>query len=144
MDLKLPKNLDFGFGSFVELSFLEQKLGISRRSAAKYLTALKIKPFYFGGDVYFSLVTLQRVLFVLSKPGARGFVAPGSKKKNSPRTIGNPAYLFEATDEILQEAAKPAVLSEMAAASGRQPDILKKFVTPPPGRPKKEKNGKQY
>jgi len=138
-DLKLPRKLDLGFGDLVELSYLEQILGITRNAAMRYLKALRIKPFFFGHEVYFSLITFQRVLFVLSKPGARGFVAPGSKKKNSPRAIGNPEYLFEVTDEILQEAAKPAILAEMGAASGRQPDILKKFVTPPPGRPKKEK-----
>jgi len=140
--LKLPRTLNFGFGDVVELSYLETVLGISRNAATRYLEALRIKPFYFGREVFFSLTTLQRILFVLSKPNGRGFVAPGSKKKNSPRTIGNPKYLFEVTDEILTEAAKPEILSEMAAASGTNPDLLKKFVTKPVGRPPQVKGKK--
>jgi hypothetical protein len=137
--MKLPKKLDWGFGDMVELSYLEQILNISRNAATRYLKALRLKPFYFGKEVYFSLISLQRILFVLSKPGARGFVAPGSRKKNSSRTIGNPEYLFEVTDEILAEAAKPETLTEMMACTGRQPDLLKKFVTRPVGRPPQKK-----
>jgi hypothetical protein len=127
-----------------ELSYLETTLGISRNAATRYLEALRIKPFYFGRDVYFSLITLQRILFVLSKPNGGGFVSPGSKKKNSPRTKpGDPKFLFKVTDEILVEAAKPETLSEMAACTGRDPGLLKKFVTPAPGRPPQVKGKKE-
>lgn len=137
--MNLPKTLDLGFGDLVELKYLETILGISRNAAMRYLKALKIKPFYFGKEVYFSLVTLNRILFVLSKPGAAGFVAPGSSKKNSPRVAGKPGFLFEVNDGILEQAARPETLAEMAAASGRQPDILKKYLTNPVGRPPKKK-----
>lgn len=139
--MKLPKKIDMGFGDIVEISYLEQVLGITRNAATRYLKALRIQPFYFGREVYFSLITLQRILFVLSRPGAGGFVAPGSAKKNSPRTVGS-RYLFEVTDEILAEAGKPETLSEMMACTGRDPGILKKFITPPPGRPPQGKRKK--
>lgn len=133
--MNLPRKLDFGFGDLMELSYLVQVLGISRNAARRYLKALRIEPLYFGKEIFFSMVTLQRILFVLSKPGGKGFVGPGSAKKNSPRVAGKPGFLFEVTDEILQEAAKPEILSEMGACTGRQPDLLGKFVTKPVGRP---------
>lgn len=141
--MKVPKKLNFGFGDLFEVAYLETVLGVSRQSAMRILRSLRIEPLYFGKEAYFSIITLQRILFVLSRPGARGLVAPGSAKKYDPRTAKNPKYLFEVTDGILEQAAKPEILSEMAACDGRYPDILKKFVTPPPGRPPQKKKGKE-
>ena len=137
--LLLPKTFDFGYGPIYEVSYLERVLGISRRSALKYLKVLHIKPFYFGKKVFFSYITFKRIMFVLSKPGSKGFIFPGSAMKNNPRTVKNPEYLTEVTDEILKQAADPRTLSEMAAASGDNPGILKKYIAKPVGRPKKEK-----
>lgn len=134
----VPKTYNFGFGELAELSYLQQVLGISRRTAAKYLKALKIRPIYFKDEIYFSLPTWKRILFVLSKPNGRGFVAPGSTAKNNPRIRGNAEYLFEVTDEILDQAAAPEVLAEMNAAEGRDISLLKKFITPNVGRPHKK------
>jgi hypothetical protein len=136
--MKAPKNLDMGFGELVEVSYLEQLFGISRRTALKYLKVFKIKPLYFGKDIYFSLPTFKRILFVLSKPGAKGFVAPGSPAKNNPRICKNPDYLFEVDDEILSEAASPKIAAEMLACDGRNIDIIKKFASKSVGRPRKE------
>ena len=137
--IKMPKTHDFGFGSVVDVSYLEQVFGISRRSALKYLKVLRIKPFYVGGEVFFSLITLRRLLFVLSKPGAQGLAFPGSKKKGQRRQGKQLDVPTEVTDKILEQAADPKILTEMAAASGDNPEILKKFVTKPVGRPAKEK-----
>jgi len=138
-DLKMPDYLEFGFGKLYELSYLEVTLGITRNAAMRYLNALRIKPFYFGDKIYFNLMSLKRILFVLSKPDGEGFVAPGSKQKNKPGIKKKPGYLFEVTDEIIAQASKPEILSEMAACSGRSPDLLKKFVTNPVGRPPQRK-----
>ena len=137
--IKLAKIHDFGFGKVIEVLYLEQVLGISHRSALKYLKVLHIKPFYFGNEVFFSLTTFQRIMFVLSKPGAQGFAFPGSKKKGQRRKGKNLNVLIEVTDEILELAADPKILSEMAGASGNNPEILKKFIARPVGRPEKEK-----
>ncbi len=142
--IEMPKTLDFGFGELTEVSYLEQVFKIKRRSAIKYLKVLHIKPFYIGKDVYFSLITFKRVLFVLSKPGARGFIFPGSAQKNNPRTVKNPDYLTEVTDVILEQAADPKILSEMAGCTGDNPSILSKFIANPVGRPsrKERKDGR--
>lgn len=131
----LPETFDFGAGEVTEVKYLEQLFHISRRSALKYLKALHIQPMYIGPKIFFSLDTFKRILFVLSKPGSPGFVFPGSNAKRSTRVIGNSNYLKEVTQDILDKAADPKTLAEMAGASGRNPDILKKFLTNPPGRP---------
>lgn len=137
--INLPKKHDFGYGPVYEISYLEQVLGISRRSALKYLRVLRIKPFYFGNEVFFSLTTFQRIMFVLSKPGAAGFAFPGSKKKGQRRQGKTLDILIEVTNSILEQAADPKILAEMAGCSGNNPDILKKFISKPVGRPAKEK-----
>jgi len=136
--MKMPKTIDLGFGDVVEVSYLEEIFKISRRTALKYLQALRIEPLYVGSDVYFSLNTFKRIMFVLSKPNSPGFVFPGSNKKNSPRYRKAPTSIVRVTDEILAEAAKPEILSEMAGSSGRNDAILKQFVTKPVGRPPKK------
>lgn len=139
-DTKPPRMLDFGFGEMVELSYLQRVFGVSRRTASKYLKAFRIKPMYFGKEVFFSLPTLKRILFVLSKPDGLGFVAPGSTAKNNPRICQNPAYLFEVTNDILEKASDPRIAAEMMACEGRDSSIIKQFITKPIGRPmKKEK-----
>lgn len=140
--IKMLKTFDFGFGDVVEISYLERIFDISRWTALRYLYVLRIKPFYVGKDVFFSLITFNRLLFVLSKPGAQGFAFPGSTKKGNRRRDKKPGILTEVTDEILEEAAKLETLTEMAGCTGHNPDILKKFITKPVGRPPKEKNEK--
>ena len=136
--LNIPDKKDFGFGDVVELSYLQQIFGITRRIASKYLKALRINPLYIGDKTYFSLPTFKRILFVLSQPGAKGFIFPGSKAKRNPRFINNDEYMTEVDDEILRKAADPKILAEMIAAEGRDNSILKKFITQPEGRPKQE------
>ena len=134
-----PKEVNFGFGSVCELSYLQMVFDISRRTASKYLKALRLKPFYVGKQIFFSLSSFNRIMFVLSKPNGSGFVFPGSAMKNNPRYKKNPDYIVMVTDEILAEAAEPKTLSEMAGASGRDNNILRQFIAKPVGRPRKEK-----
>jgi len=132
---KMPKSYDLGSGELVELKYLEIVFNISRRAASRYLKALHIQPVYIGDQVLFSLPTFKRILFVLTRPGSKGFVFPGSKAKNNPRNCKNKGILIEVTGEILDQAADPKILAEMMGASGQNPDILKKFVCNPVGRP---------
>ena len=142
-NLDFPKEYDFGGGALVELSYLQTVFGISRRTASLYLKALRIKPVYIDKQVLFSLPTLKRILFVLCRPGGPGFIFPGSKMKNNPRVIKNPEYLTEVTDRILEQAADPSILAEMAGAAGRDSGILKQFIPKNPvGRPP-QKKGKE-
>ncbi len=69
MDLAsmLPKKLNFGAGDLVELNYLCTVFSIGRRTAAKYLTALHLDPMYIGKEVYFSLVTFRRIMYVLAR-----------------------------------------------------------------------------
>lgn len=139
------KTFDFGSGEITEVSYLEKVFGIKRRTAMAYLKALHIQPIFIGADAYFSLPTLRRILFVLSRPGSPGFVMPGSKKKNDPR-LNKGGYLTEVTDGILAQAAAPVILAEMAGATGRDVDLLKKFIVPSAEKkskkPKEEPDGK--
>jgi hypothetical protein len=139
-ELILPKKFDFGFGELVEIKYIENIFGVSRRTAMKYLRALRIKPFYIGDEVYFSLMTLKRILFVLSRPGAKGFIFPGSKAKYNPRFKKDDECMTVISDDILEEASDPKTLAEMSASSGRDSSIIKKLISPKQGRPKKDKN----
>ena len=135
----IPKTFNFGAGEVVELSFLEQMFGISRRTACKYLRALHIKPMYIGKKVFFSLPTFKRIMFVLSLPGAPGFIFPGSTAKNNVRLTKEAGYITEVTDEILLRAEAPQVLAEMNAAEGHDASVLKKFIKPQKNKPAEDK-----
>ena len=137
MDLNLPKVHNFGGNELVELSHLEKIFDISRRVAFKYLQALRIKPLYFGKEVFFSLTTFNRIMFVLSRPGSPGFLFPASKARAN-AALQKKGFLVQVTNDILDEAASPQILAEMAAASGRDSSMIKKLLThPPQGKPKK-------
>lgn len=140
MNPKIPKTHDFGAGDLVEVSYLEQVLGVTRRTAFRYLEALRIKPLYIGREAFFNLTTFKRLLFVLSKPGSPGFVFPSSSRKNSPRYKKDPDCLVQVSDEIIAQAADPSIMAEMAGCDGRDPSILKQFVTRPVGRPKEKQD----
>lgn len=139
MNIKIPDKLCFGGGDLVEVEYLEEVFGISRRAAMKYLRALKINPMYVGKKVYFSLPTFRRIMFVLSLPNSPGFLFPGSIAKNRVGLTKNENFITEVTEEILAKASDPKILAEMAAVEGHNPSLLKKFITPSTGRPKKEK-----
>lgn len=129
--LTLPKTFDFGFGELVELSHLETTFGISRRTALKYLKALRIKPLYFKKETFFCLSTFNRIMYVLSRPSSPGFLFPGSSGKTN-ASLREQGFLIEVTDEILEEAKSSRILAEMAAASGRNDAMVKKLLTHPP------------
>jgi hypothetical protein len=101
---------------------------ISHRVAMKYLKVLHIRPMYFGDDVFFCLSTFNRIMHVLNRPGSKGFLFPASRAKNNAVLRKSGDFLIEVTDEILTEAASPRVLAEMAAVSGRSPDMVKKLI----------------
>lgn len=128
--MDLPKTFDFGSGELVELKHLETTFGITRLVALKYLKVLHIQPLYINDDVFFSLPTFNRILYVLSRPGSPGFLFPGSKAKTNKR-LRDKGFLIEVNEGILTEANSPRVLAEMAAASGRDTSMVKKLLTHP-------------
>lgn len=129
----LPKTFDFGSGELVELRHLETTFSISRRVAVKYLKALRIQPLCIQEDIFFSLPTFNRIVYVLSRPGSPGFLFPGSKRRAEfNRRYKKEGFIIRVTDEILDEANSPRILAEMAAASGRDPSMIKKLITHPP------------
>lgn len=129
-NINLPKTFDFGGGELVELKHLETTFNISRLVALKYLKALRIQPMYIGNEVFFSLPTFNRIMFVLSRPGSPGFMFPASTAKANQK-LREKGFLVEVTDEILEEAKSPRILAEMSAASGRDSSMIKKLITHP-------------
>ncbi len=128
MEFQIPKTFDFSSGDLVELKYLCQTFGIKRRTAFLYLEALRINPVYIGKEVFFSLPTFNRVMFVLLAPGGKGFVFPGSLAKNN-KKLRAAGCLTKVTDAILEKAMKPETLAEMAAASGRDPAAVRKYAS---------------
>ncbi|KKN45591.1 hypothetical protein LCGC14_0681560 [marine sediment metagenome] len=126
--LNVPKVHDFGGGDLVELRYLETTFSIPRRVALLYLKALRIRPMYIGDDVFFSLPTFKKIMYVLSRPGSPGFLFPASKAKGNTvlRKTGN--FLVEVTDDILAQAASPQIMAEMVASEGRDASMIKKLV----------------
>ena len=136
-NLNIPKTYNFGGNELVELSHLETTFRISRRLALKYLKVLRIQPLYFKDEVFFCLSSFNRIMYVLSKPGSPGFLFPGSKAKQNAK-LREKGFLIEVTDAILQEAASPRILAEIAAASGRNDAMVKKLLTHPPAEKEKK------
>jgi hypothetical protein len=128
MNFDMPKIFDFNSGELVELNHLCDTFNIPRRTAFLYLKALHIKPVYFGSEVFFSLPSFNRIMYVLTKPGSPGFLFPGSKGKNT-KSLRDSGYLVEVTDEIIEQAMRPETLAEMAAAAGKDPSLLRKFAS---------------
>ena len=126
--LNLPKTHDFGFGELVEVKYLETTFNISHRVALKYLKVLRIKPMYIGKDVFFSLPTFKKIMYVLSRPGSPGFLFPASPAKNNVN-LRKKGFLIEVTDDILAQAASPQIMGEMVASEGRDASMIKKLVT---------------
>ncbi|KKN55766.1 hypothetical protein LCGC14_0579150 [marine sediment metagenome] len=138
MGLDLPKTFDFGGTELVEIKHLETTFGISHRVALKYLHVLHIKPMHIGNDIFFSLQTFNRIMFVLSRPGSPGFLFPGSKGKKRDDLREDENYLVEVTEDILKEASTPQILAEMAAASGRDNSMIKKLISADNAKSRKE------
>ncbi len=128
-ELNFPKIHNFGGNELVELKHLETTFGISRRLALKYLKVLHIQPLYFKEEVFFCLSSFNRIIYVLSRPGSKGFLFPGSSAKQNAglRKSGN--FLIEVNDAILKEAASPQILAEMLAVSGRDNSMIKKLIS---------------
>jgi len=135
--MNLPKTFDFGSGELVELKHLETTFGITRLVALKYLKVLHIQPLYINKDVFFSLPTFNRIMYVLSRPGSPGFLFPGSKAKTNKR-LRDKGFLIEVNDDILAEANSPRVLAEMSAASGRDTSMVKKLISADNAQSRKE------
>ena len=132
-NLELLKVHDFGSGELVELKHLESVFGITRRVALQYLKALRIQPLYVKKEIFFSLPTFNKIMYVLSKPGSPGFIFPASKAKGN-ANLRKKGFLVKVTDKILEEAANPRILAEMIASEGRDSSVLKKLITHPSGK----------
>ncbi len=126
--INMPETKDFSGGDLVEVSHLQKTFDISRKTALKYLSVLKIKPLYFGTKIFYSLPTFNRIMFVLTRPGSPGFLFPASAGKNN-MGLRKKGFLVEVTDEILREAASPRTLAEMLAASGKDNSMIKKLIS---------------
>ena len=127
--MEVPKTYDFGSGEVVELSYLETIFNISRPLALRYLKALRISPMYFGTQVFFSLPTFKKIMYVLSRPGSPGFIFPGSSAKVNKNLRKSGNCLVKVTDEILEQAASPTIMAEMVASDGHDTSMIKKLVT---------------
>ena len=138
---KLPKTKDFCGGELVEVSHLQQSFNISRKVALKYLRVLRIKPLYFNDEIFYSLPTFNRIMYVLTRPGSPGFLFPASRGKNN-AGLRKRGYLIEVTDEILKEADSPQTSAAMLAASGRDNSMIKKLLSQENVKSKLKKNDK--
>lgn len=119
---------DFCGGEIIEVSHLESSFDISRKVALKYLRVLRIKPLYFGNEIYYSLPTFNRIMYVLTRPGSPGFLFPASQGKSN-AGLRKKGFLTEVTDAILEEAASPQTAAEMLVASGRDNSMIKKLIS---------------
>lgn len=138
MSLDLPKTYTFGETELVEVKHLQTTFDISRRTALKYLRVLRIRPMYIGKDIFFSLVTFNRIMFVLTRPGSPGFLFPGSEAKNRMTLRNGGDFLVEVTDAIIEQAGSANTLAEMAAASGRDSSMVKKLISQSNAKSRKE------
>lgn len=126
--IEIPKVHNFGGTELVEIKHLETTFKISHRLALKYLRVLGIKPLYFGNNIYYSLSTFNKILFILSRPGSPGFLFPGSKARNN-KGLKKRGFLTEVTKEILEKAAAPQTMAELAASTGTDTSMVKKLLS---------------
>lgn len=116
----IPKSYDFGAGRLTELSYLQTTLGVPRRTALKWLRALHIEPVYIRDEVYFNIDTFNRILYVLTRPGAKGFAFPGTRARKG--------VMKEVTQEIIDEANDPRTMAMMEVASSRSTAVIRKLL----------------
>jgi hypothetical protein len=136
--MDLPKTHQFGSTELVEVTHLETTFSISRRTAMKYLKVLHIQPLHIGKEIYFSISTFNRIMYVLTRPGSPGFLFPGSSGKQNKRLLKDTGYITEITEELLTLAASPQIMAEMAAASGNDPSMVKKLMAAANAKSRKE------
>jgi len=135
--MNLPKTHQFGSTELVEVEHLESTFNISHNLAMRYLAALRINPVYIGGEIYFSITAFNRIMYIITRPGAPGFLFPGSKGKQN-KSLKAKGYLTKVTDEMVMEASSPTVMAEMAATSGNDPSMIKKLLANENAKTRKE------
>jgi hypothetical protein len=139
--MNIPDKFQFDSTELVEVSHLESTFNIDHKTALLYLKALRINPVYIGQKAFFSISALNRIMYVISRPGSPGFLFPCSKGKQNQR-LKEQGYLTEITDEMLEAASSPTVMAEMAAASGSDPSMVKKLLANENAKSRKSLNEK--
>ena len=112
---------EIGTQSFKEIGYLCGIFKLSRHAAIKMCASLHIPLLHVGSSSLFNLSALERALYVLTRYGGPGFVAPASTFKNKQKHK-NPAFgspVTEMTEELNKVAASPNIAFEMLASSGK-------------------------
>lgn len=135
--MNLPKTHQFGSTELVEVTHLESTFNISRNLAMRYLKALKINPVYIGDDIFFSITAFNRLMYVITRPGAPGFLFPGSTGKQN-KSLKEKGYLTEVTDDMVKEASSPRIMAEMQASTGNDASMVKKLLANENAKTRKE------
>jgi len=93
-------------------------------TASHFLRSLRIPIIYIGEEGYFSLSTLERALFYVSRPGSVGFIAPGSSYRNRGRYAyrlrhkgADPPGVLSLTEEDAVKMNDPKYEREMEAVA---------------------------
>lgn len=120
---------DFGAGDLYDLEYLMTIFKISRTRAKNYLRRLGIPLVYFEDRVLFSIVTFQRILFCLMRPGGPGFSFPGAKETATRRDKESGRLLKQVPEDIIDMAADPSIIAEMAAACRTDDALLRKLIS---------------
>ena len=125
-------SINFGAGHLTNISVIEGIFECGRACAIRILAALRVPPSYIGKSVYFSWDSFRRILFVVTAPGNKPFVFPGSSMISKDRFTKNRFdYLTEVTDEMVDLAKSDDLLKALKDASGRSVPISTRDIKQP-------------
>lgn len=144
IDLKKQRGRSLALPSFrlQELDTLCKFFQVERATAAQLCKSMRVPLFYVGDCAYYNEFALERAIYILTRSGGPGFVAPHSSPKMRGTLVGVPR---EVSDSLQQEIESPATTVELTSAQGRKmppasriTNLLKTTGDKPRGRPPKE------
>ncbi len=88
---------------------------MDRKGALKLFRLMGVPLFYIGKSAYYSEFTLEKAIYVITRPGASGFASPGSSRKHQ----GGSGIPTEFKGQLKKDFINPALAIEMTAAKSR-------------------------
>lgn len=122
--------VDLEFSTYKEISWLARAFNITRTNATRFLEALHVPLLYVARGIYFNAIAFECVLYLLTKTGGAGFAVKGSEYiiRGKHRDSIGKKPLYEATPELLKEAASQEILLEMLVSRTKDKTLVKSLL----------------
>ncbi len=122
-DIQRKPGMNLALPSFhlLELNVFCKFFVMERKTALKFFRAMNVPLLHVGQCAYYSEYTLEKAIYVITRPGGLGFAAPGSTKKHQGCDLPK-----DFRGQAKKDFIDPALAIEMVAARNRDmPSALK-------------------